>query len=336
MNMRMVERTGLPVELPSAPRTSAGGMAVARGPDDGVVGSPVADGQIMFTERERELGAIIASYNDVTERLKSAHERLGQEVARLREELRQKNAELRRRERLAALGEMAAGLAHEVRNPLGGIALYASMLEGQLADRPASRTAASKISQGVRALDRLVGEILDFAQEHRLDPRPCRLADVLSAVQESIRPWAAEQMVDVAIDPAALEVEACCDSLRMQQVLLNLVMNGIQAVGENGHVWVSASRRTDGHGIEIEVYDDGPGIPPENLDRIFNPFFTTRATGTGLGLAIVHRIVEAHGGVIRASNRSEGGARFVIRLPSKPGEGGDGEMEEEGSTASAG
>jgi signal transduction histidine kinase len=336
MSMRAMGRQGLPVELPSERRAAAGGLAVAHGPVEEIAGSPVVDSQIVFTERERELGAIIAAYNDVTERLKSAHERLGEEVARLREELRQKNAELRRRERLAALGEMAAGLAHEVRNPLGGIALYASMLEGQLADRPASRTAASKISQGVRALDRLVGEILDFAQEHRLDPRPCRMADVLSMVEESIRPWAVEQIVDVAIDPAALDVEACCDSLRMQQVLLNLVMNGIQAVGENGHVWVSASERPDGHGIEIEVCDDGPGIPPENLDRIFNPFFTTRATGTGLGLAIVHRIVEAHGGIIRASNRLEGGARFVIRLPSMPGESRDGEMEEEGNTASVG
>jgi len=307
----------IPELSPEALRLAGGSVASCVSVNEAAV-SRLAERQVLFTERERELGAIITAYNDVTDRLKTAHERLGEEVARLREELRQKNAELRRRERLAALGEMAAGLAHEVRNPLGGIALYASMLEGQLADRPASRTAATRISQGVRALDRLVGEILDFAQEHRVDLRTCRLAEVLAEVGHSIRPWAAEHVVDVAIEPAALEVEAYCDPLRLQRVLLNLVMNGIQAVGEGGHVWLSAAARPDGRGVEIEVCDDGPGIPPENLDRIFNPFFTTRATGTGLGLAIVHRIVEAHGGVIRASNRPEGGARFVIRLPSAP------------------
>jgi signal transduction histidine kinase len=333
--MQVVEQQDFRAEHSSEPLASASSPAAGCVPVVGVMASQVAHRQVLFTERERELGAIIAAYSDVTDRLKTAHERLGEEVARLREELRQKNAELRRRERLAALGEMAAGLAHEVRNPLGGIALYASMLEGQLADRPASQTAAARISQGVRTLDRLVGEILDFAQEHRLDPRACRLGNVLSGLDESIRPWAVEHMVDVAIDPAALDVEAYCDPLRLQRVLLNLVMNGIQAVGENGHVWVGAAARSDGRGIEIEVRDDGPGIPPENLDRIFNPFFTTRATGTGLGLAIVHRIVEAHGGVIRASNRAEGGARFLIRLPSASDDGCESTVEEDGNTASA-
>ena len=288
--MQTVERHGVLTEQ----RGSAREPAPVSESVDGAVGAQVPERQILFTDRERELGAIIAAYNDVTDRLKVAHERLGGEVSRLREELRQKNAELRRRERLAALGEMAAGLAHEVRNPLGGIALYASMLEGQLADRPPSQMAASRISQGVRTLDRLVGEILDFAQEHRVDQRTCRLADVLSGVEEGIRPWAVEHMVEVTIEPAAFEVQAYCDPPRLQRVLLNLMMNAVQAVGEGGHVRLSASARPDGRGIEIEVCDDGPGIPPENLERIFNPFFTTRATGTGLGLAIVHRIVEAH------------------------------------------
>jgi two-component system sensor histidine kinase HydH len=268
-----------------------------------------------MTDRERELAAIIGAYNDVTERLKTAHERLSEEVARLREELRQKSAELRRRERLAALGEMAAGLAHEVRNPLGGIALYASMLEGQLADRPPSRMAASRISQSVRMLDQLVSEILDFAQEHLLEMQTCRLGAVLSAAEDGVRPWAAEHDVEVSIEPSAMEVVVRCDATRLQRAVLNLMMNGVQAVEKGGHVCVSAGARSSGRDVEIEVNDDGPGIPPENMERIFNPFFTTRAKGTGLGLAIVHRIVESHGGSIRVSNRPEGGAKFVIRLP---------------------
>jgi len=294
----------------------AGDKNLAPGSLAGGVSEPLLEARpLPMTDRERELGAIIGAYNDVTERLKVAHERLGEEVARLREELRQKNAELRRRERLAALGEMAAGLAHEVRNPLGGIALYASMLEGQLADRPPSKTAASRISQSVRALDQLVSEILDFAQEHHLEMQTCRLGVVLSAVEDGVRPWAAEHEVIVTVEPSAMGVKVRCDTSRLQRAVLNLVMNAVQAVDTGGHVWVSAVARDDGRGVEIEVSDDGPGIPPENMERIFNPFFTTRAKGTGLGLAIVHRIVESHGGSIRVSNRPEGGARFVIRLP---------------------
>ncbi len=280
--------------------------------------------RLVLTQRERELGAIISSYNDVTDRLKGAHERLCEEVTRLREELRQKNAELRRRERLAALGEMAAGLAHEIRNPLGGIALSASKLEKDLAPRPKSRAAAVRISQGVRSLEKLVSQILDFAQDYRLDRRPGRLGEVLSAVEDSVRPWAAEHGVTVSIEPSALAVEAFCDQYRLRQVLVNLVLNGIQSADRGGHVWVSAKPTDpapDGEaagtpgGIEIEVRDDGPGIPADRLDRIFNPFFTTRSEGTGLGLAIVHGIVEAHGGTIRADNCPASGARFVVRLP---------------------
>ncbi len=282
--------------------------------------------QAGLTQRERELGGIISAYNDVTERLKSAHDRLHTEVAGLHEELRRKNAELRRRERLAALGEMAAGLAHEIRNPLGGIALYASMLEKQLARRPKAHSAVVKISQGVRSLERLVSEILDFAQDDRLDRHDCQLDAVLSAVEDSARPCADEHGVGVTFHSSEPGSVIHCDPLRLRQAVLNLVINGIQAAGDGGRVWVSAQRRDgpvnsgDSAGeIRIEVTDDGPGIPAECMDRIFNPFFTTRDTGTGLGLAIVHRIVEAHGGTIRAGNRHEGGAAFVLRLPQPAG-----------------
>lgn len=266
-----------------------------------------------LTDRERELGAIISAYSDVTERLKIAHERLNAEVARLSEELARKNAELRRRERLAALGQMAAGLAHEIRNPLGGIALYASMLEGQLGKLPKAQSAASRISQGVRELDRLVGEILDFAQEQCLEQQMCPLDDVIAGLSDSLRPWADEHGAGIVIEEAALAIEVYCDPMRLKRVLLNLMMNGVQATGEGGLVRLSARKTADG--AEIEVVDNGPGISAENMDRIFNPFFTTRSTGTGLGLAIVHSIIEAHGGTIRVCNREEGGARFVIRLP---------------------
>lgn len=266
------------------------------------------------TEQERELGAIIRAYSEVTDRLKNAHEQLTQEVARLSEELRKKNAELRRKDRLAALGEMAAGLAHEVRNPLGGIALYSSMLERELADRPKAKKAATRITQGVRTLDRLVREILDFAQEDRLDRHRLKLGMVLTSIEESTMHWAQETGASILINPAAHQVDIECDPQRLGQVLLNLMINGMQAAGKGGRVQLSAQAKADGSAV-IEIWDNGPGIPADVRDRIFNPFFTTKDAGTGLGLAIVHRIVEAHGGTIRVSNDSRGGARFVICVP---------------------
>ncbi len=285
----------------------------------------VETSQVELTQRERELGAIISAYNEVTERLKVSHERLQQEVAGLREELREKSAELARRERLAALGTMAAGLAHEIRNPLGGIALYASMLQKQGRSGPAARQAAERISQAVRSLERLVADILDFAQEYHLQRQWCSLGSILEVVEHNAQPWIAEHRAGLQIDQAARAAQVYADPLRLQQVLLNLVMNGLQAAGLGGEVGLAARPAAAGEhdcdaalsgGLEIEIWDNGPGIPETQLERIFNPFYTTRPTGTGLGLAIVHRIVEAHGGIIRAGNRPEGGARFVIHLPS--------------------
>lgn len=265
--------------------------------------------------RERELSAIITAYNEVTERLKESHERLASEVNRMAKELRFKNEALRRSERLAALGQMAAGLAHEIRNPLGGIALYASRLEGELSDRPDARKAAGKISQGVRSLNRLVSEILDFAQEDRLDRAPCEMDSILTSVMEQVRLWSAETGATITIAPDARAWVVDCDRDRMQQVLTNLLINAVQAAGPSGDVRLAARSLEGDAGVEIEVCDDGPGIPEDRIGRIFNPFYTTKSTGTGLGLAIAHRIVEAHGGTIVATNRAEGGARFVVRLP---------------------
>jgi len=275
-------------------------------------------------DRQRELGAIIRAYSDVTDRLKNAHERLAAEVARLSGELRRKNAELRRKDRLAALGEMAAGLAHEVRNPLGGIALYASKLERDLADRPDTCNAATRITQGVRELDRLVSEILDFAQEDRLERQPVALGSVLTMVEDGAAHWQDKTGAALLIDPAARDIDLTCDPQRLRQVLLNLVINGLQAAGAGGRVHIEARRRSSASSekrrgsdkTQIDVWDTGPGIPQAARDRVFNPFFTTKASGTGLGLAIAHRIIEAHGGSVRVTNdRETGGARFILRLP---------------------
>lgn len=280
-----------------------------------MTGGPTIDG-----EREHALTAIIAAYNEVTERLKDAYDRLQREVRRLREELEHKNEELRRRERLAALGEMAAGLAHEVRNPLGGIALQATMLEQELSDRPAAVTMSRRIRDGVRMLDRLVSDVLGFAQEGVLELAPASPTAIVERVAAAIETTACQRGTRLVVDSQPTG-DILCDAARLERALINLAQNAIQASDAGGRVTVLSGAAADGSGVLFRVTDDGPGISVENLERIFNPFFTTKPDGTGLGLSIVHRIVEAHGGRIRVSSAPGRGATFEVYLPSTGGNG---------------
>lgn len=267
------------------------------------------------TPREFELAGIIDAYNRVTEKLKHSHETLTREVRRLRTQLREKDRELERRERLAALGEMAAGVAHEVRNPLGGILLYAQMLEKDLNGQTGPRRMAEQIASAARKLDVIVADILAFAGRCEPQCRPLRLRLLIEEVVELLRPrWAT----------ASCTIETCCDlrddrieadATQLQRALLNLIANAIEAAGSSGRVAIHVG--SDGDPLRpicIRVSDNGPGVPPEMRDRIFNPFFTTKDSGTGLGLAIVHRIVELHDGRIALAD-GEGGAAFVLSLP---------------------
>jgi signal transduction histidine kinase len=276
--------------------------------------------------RIEELGRIILAYSEVTEKLQQSHDQLTRTVQALRNELCEKNRLLERRNRLAALGEMAAGLAHEIRNPLGGIQLYASMLASDVSDRPGSAQTVRKISDGVKRLDGLVSQVLQFSREMVVHPVEMDLAEVVRNAVELASGRAGE--LELVVDgPRALPVFA--DPMLLGQALLNLLLNGIEAAGESGRVEVRYWRVCANHqqaGVSREgpegdarqfhlvVQDNGAGIPAEMMDRIFNPFFTTKETGTGLGLAIVHRIVEAHDGSIMVRNARRGGARFEIRI----------------------
>ncbi len=265
---------------------------------------------------EAGLATIIQTYNEVTERLKVSHELLRREVFRLREELHEKNKELQRRERLAALGEMAAGVAHEIRNPLGGIGLYASLLERDLEDRPQQRGIAERISAGVRNLEAIVGQTLAFAGGAEPNRQGVRLAQILDETLTQATPRARELDVQIDVKTGLGEAELFCDAGQVGQALLNLILNALDAAGGGGRVWVRTGDCADEEGLlPITVEDDGPGIAPQFLQRVFNPFFTTKDTGTGLGLAIVHRIAESHGGRVTVRNRKGGGASFVLSIP---------------------
>lgn len=281
-----------------------------------------------LTERERELGAIISAYNEVTEKLKESHIQLQTEVHRLRVELENKNRELARRERLAALGEMAAGLAHEIRNPLGGIQLFAGLLVRDLVELPKPRALAEKIKKGVNSLESIVSDILAFAGQN--EPRFAEV-ELTHLIQESIE-MAVGAMEENGAGVRWLRDETGADDLmieadpyQLQQALLNLLKNAAEAAGRGGCVDIST--KLDGDQVTLVIADNGEGIPADLLDRIFNPFFTTKDKGTGLGLAIVHRIIEAHGGSIRASNRESGGAIFSLSLPRRQNADADPQLE---------
>ncbi len=268
-----------------------------------------------------DLLEIVQKYNEVTEHLKASHERLGHEVCRLREALHEKNRELQRREQLAALGEMAAGVAHEIRNPLGGIGIYASLLAKDLHDRPKQCDLAQRIGRGVQTLESIINDILTFAGDAEPAVASASLAAIIENVVAQAEARAGARGVQLHVDPAASNVMLQCDAPQITRAIANLVFNAIDAVEERGNVWIrvarSASRGGDRTGklFEIHVEDDGPGIEPELLHRVFTPFFTTKHTGTGLGLAIVHRIAEANGGFVFARNRESGGAVFGLRVP---------------------
>ena len=269
-----------------------------------------------YARRIDELGRIITAYSDITARLQQSHEQLTSTVHRLRAELGEKNELLERKSRLAALGEMAAGMAHEIRNPLGGIQLYASLLGRDLADRPDSLDLVRKISGGVRRLENIVGQVLQFSRDVRVQRVDADLCDIVDQAVDDARAVCAGRNVHCDLG-GPRPFHARVDPQLLGQAILNLLLNAAEAIGQDGRIvlrWSSPPAGSEAKHFHLSVIDSGPGIDPDALDRIFNPFFTTRETGTGLGLSIVHRVVESHDGAITAQNQPGGGAKFEIRI----------------------
>ncbi len=276
-----------------------------------------------------DLAELIASFNEVTSRLQRTHEDLRGEVSRLEGELREAHGQLRRARQLAALGEMAAGIAHEIRNPLGSIRLYASMLTQDLADRPSERSVAAKIGSAVGRLNGIVGDVLAFARELVVHPEEAPAGDLArGAVEACADLWVLHGVQVETPSASAGRIRLRCDAGLVHQALVNVLRNAAEAMGEDSsgaerRVRIGVERRrtlsADGERqgmVAIVVRDTGPGVPAEAVDRLFNPFFTTRHTGTGLGLAIVHRIIDAHGGRVTIRNNPGGrGASVEILLP---------------------
>jgi two-component system sensor histidine kinase HydH len=224
---------------------------------------------------------------------------------------RELEAELRRSEKLAAVGRLAAGIAHEVKNPLGIIQSAVDVVANP--DRPEDQRteAADLLRAEVHRLSTLVTDFLTYARPRPLDPRHHDLGEILRrTVGDFSQGREAERVPELEIEEDLPERSVDADLIR--QVLLNLLLNADEAAGPAGRIRLRARAVEDR--VEIAVEDDGPGIPGEARGRIFEPFFTTRARGSGLGLAIVRQIVVAHGGRVDVDDRRGGGTVFRVTL----------------------
>jgi two-component system sensor histidine kinase HydH len=225
-------------------------------------------------------------------------------------QLRRREAAERRLEeqrRLAVLGEMSSVIAHELRNPLASLKGHAQLLAERLPEGGRERTKADRIVLEAERLEALSGDLLDFSRGGPIDRREVDPFAVLRAAAESVD----ATRIRLAPDPAPHRSRL--DPDRMRQALTNLLLNAIQASPAGALVEAAVGR--DGDALVFTVRDHGAGIRPEDRERLFEPFYTTRASGTGLGLAVAQRIAQMHGGTITAANDPEGGAVFRIALP---------------------
>lgn len=224
--------------------------------------------------------------------------------------------EVARRQRLATLGNMAAAVSHEVRNPLNAISMGLQRLRAEFrpTTEPADYDRVLELVGGeVRRLNALVEEFLTLARPPVLKPEPVRLGDLLEEVVGLIEPEARQTGVRIEQRIPADLPPLLADRDRLKQVVLNLARNALEAMPEGGTFRVEAGRAP--HALTLRVADSGPGIPPETKDRIFEPYYTTKVKGLGLGLPIARQIVEAHGGTITVEPVAGGGTCFLLTLP---------------------
>lgn len=245
---------------------------------------------IIFDESNRRLGRV-KTFQDLSE------------IIALREQVRQVD-------RLAAVGEMAASVAHEIRNPLGGIRGFAELLAQDIAEEDPRKRLVEKILAGTRSLDRVVNELLEFTRPVELQLRPVSCASLVDAAagfltydRDRIR----------LIDEIGPGVRVLADPDKMRQVFLNVLVNAVQSISDTGEIRISASVLENY--VMVTIRDTGCGMTPAQLREAFTPFFTTKEKGSGLGLAVSRKIVEGHGGRITADSTLGRGTAVTVQLP---------------------
>ena len=247
-----------------------------------------------------------------------AVERMSVSASAVLRRLRQTEKDALRAEQLAWVGQMAAGIAHEIRNPLMAIKLLV-----QAAAERRERTGFRSqdllvLEEEIVRMEQIVSGFLDFSRSPRLEPRPVDVKELAEQVAGGVRARAELQGVEVVIEPASGPTVASADPNQLRQVLFNLLFNALEAQPQGGRVGIRIGLHPAADGspeLEVAVEDDGPGLPADLGDRVFEPFVSTKETGLGLGLSICRRIAETHGGSLTAALSGTGGSVFTLRLP---------------------
>lgn len=261
----------------------------------------------------RELGELFERFNQASLRLEERYQNLLKETELLRAELQKKDQEVKRSQRLAALGQTAAAIAHEVRNPLGALELFIGLLKPKVAGQKPCEKILLKMGDCVKRLERVVQNILEFASERELLMSPVNIHNLLQD----------ELLQCVGSNQGALRCETELEAnpfilgheQSLRQVFSNIFSNAKKFLPNGGIITVKTKDLAD-QSLLIQISDSGPGIKPALLDTLFDPFISGSESGTGLGLAIVKKLVEAHSGTIRAKNGEDqtksSGAIFEI------------------------
>jgi signal transduction histidine kinase len=248
------------------------------------------------------------------------YQALSEQLAETNRQLRRAQDEARRSERLAALGQLSAGLAHEIRNPLGVIKGSAEMLSQKLqGSQPIASELAGYISSEVNRLNALVARFLDFARPSRLALHPVDIGALVDRAVDAVRSQYPQSKVTIERNYANGLPQVLADEPLFEQVFVNLLLNAFEAMDGTSPAVLRLSIAADSlngqPGVSIEVQDTGPGVPAENREQIFNPFFTSKKNGVGLGLSIVAKIIDDHRGSIQLESEAGRGARFRVFLP---------------------
>jgi signal transduction histidine kinase len=259
--------------------------------------------RVLFAKRDDDVGQLGRQFNEMIDQLKENRA----EIERLHQ------IEMQRAEHLATIGELAAGLAHEIRNPLAGIAGVVHVIGTELPAASPSRALLGEVQGEIRHIQDILNDLLAYAR-----PRPPQFhrANLNETVEQAVllaRQQVRMNPIEIHFTPNSDVPDLVHDPIQLQQVVLNLLLNGIQAIPHEGKVDVTLRR--EGNHVIFCVADTGRGIPAEELAKIFKPFFTTRREGTGLGLPLAKGIVEAHGGRIEVTSVLGRGTQFEVWLP---------------------
>lgn len=268
---------------------------------------------------DAELRQAFALFSETSEKLAGTYLELQAQVARLTSELADANGELARRERLSALGEMAAQVAHQLRTPLSAALLYVGHLtRSGIAEADRIRFAEKALSR-LRYLERLIQDMLLFVKGARLSADTFTVAAIFDELEQTLEPHASPRQVSLNLTAPISDLTLTGDRQAIVGALINLLENAIQACPDGGetHLWVGGQGSPF---IAFHVTDNGGGIPEAARERLFDPFFTTRGEGSGLGLSIVRQVAEAHGGWIEWAAGEQAGSHFTLYLPFHPAE----------------